>query len=278
MKDMLVVIAPVTGGKLGFGPDYALALARLNGAHLTALIAEIEVDSAVGHVTSDNIRDRAEETVSVSAVARRAQTASLIESAAARFNVSCTVLPDDNASLSLREALIDSAQVRDLVIIDVPGPLHYPRKGLVEAALFNTGRPILLVPSVFRQPGIGTAVVAWDATRSAVRALHDALPLLTRAREVVLLSVVDDLERRATESAAELCRYLARWDIAARVEVANRGGHTVGAVLLEHARQVEADLLVMGGFGHAKEREFIIGSATRDIFQSTLGLPVLLSH
>jgi nucleotide-binding universal stress UspA family protein len=90
--------------------------------------------------------------------------------------------------------------------------------------------------------------------------------------------VIDDKEFRDAVSGEDLCRYLRRSDIDARFESARRGSVNVGAALLTCARRIEADLLVMGGFGHAFERELMFGSATREIFQSAIDLPILLSH
>jgi nucleotide-binding universal stress UspA family protein len=174
--------------------------------------------------------------------------------------------------------LIDSAQVRDVVIFDVSGSLRHPRQGLVEAVLFGSGRPIILAPAGVHVPSAERAVVAWDGTRSAARALHDALPLLTHAREVVVTTVADDKELRALRSGDEVCRYLGRWGVQGSFELLQRDSRNVGDVLLGHAAEIEAGLLVMGGFAHAREREFLFGSATRDIFRSTLETAVLLSH
>ena len=160
-----------------------------------------------------------------------------------------------------------NAKVRDAVILGVHGPLNYPRQGLVEAVLFGSGRPVLLVPPTARPFSERTILVAWDATRSAVRALYDALPLLIRVRKVVIASVIDDKVLPAPRSGEEVCRYLARWDIDACFDALERQQQNVGQDLLSHALRLDADLLVMGGFGHAREREFLFGSATRDIFQ-----------
>jgi nucleotide-binding universal stress UspA family protein len=108
--------------------------------------------------------------------------------------------------------------------------------------------------------------------------VHDALPLLRRAREVVVISVTDDKEIRVLNSGTDLCRYLNRWDINARFETATRGSVAIGVALLDHAHRIKADLLVMGGFGHPLERQIMFGSATQDILRSALKLPVLLSH
>ena len=179
---------------------------------------------------------------------------------------------------SLREGLIYLAQVRDVLIVDVYGPLQPPRKDLVDGALFGSGRPLILVPQGVRNFAADKIVVAWDATRSAVRAIHDALPLLVHARDVSILSVADDKAFLAPNTGGLLCHYLARWNVAARLSTVNRDGLNVGMALLAYARRSGADLLVMGAFAHGIERELILGSATKDVFHTNLEMPVFLSH
>jgi nucleotide-binding universal stress UspA family protein len=280
MKDVLAVLTPSLGDDLGQGANYALALASVTRSHLTLLITEIERGHHHGLQGEPDNMQGGTEMISPQSIAERfVRTANLCRSAADQASVSCTVLPQEERTVAIREALIEHAQVRDVVVLDVLGPLHYPRQDVVEAVLFNSGRPIILVPAgahPFREQS--RALFAWDATRSAVRALHDALPLLMRAQEVLIVSVTDDKELRAPRSGEDLCRYLARWSIDARFEPVERKDRTVGATLHLCALQTGAELLVMGGFAHAREREFMFGSATRDIFQSTLEIPILLSH
>ena len=128
----------------------------------------------------------------------------------------------------------------------------------------------LTTRSWFRRGGLSfiRAASADGAGRMISRRASSSRISFRTLTDVVLLSVTDDKEFRAFRSGADLCQYLARWEIIARLKAIERGEQTVGAALLEHARQIDADLLVMGGFGHAKEREFIVGSATRDIFES----------
>jgi nucleotide-binding universal stress UspA family protein len=275
MKDVLAIITPVYADSLGQAANYAFAVARLSGAYVTALITEIEPDSSNHMSVPDLTQGGVEATEPPSTRERVAHTIELVQDAARRANVACTVLSAPPRSAELRETLIDSAQVRDIVIIDVRGPLLHLRQGLVEAVLFGS----ILVPPGVHAPAEERALVAWDGTRSAARALHDALPVLTHARrEVVVVTVADDKELRASRSGDEVCRYLGRWGVQARFELLQRGSQNVGNVLLGHAAEIEAALVVMGGFGHAREREFLFGSATRDIFQSTLETAVLLSH
>jgi nucleotide-binding universal stress UspA family protein len=279
MKDVLAIITPVYGGDaLGQAANYAFALAGPGGAHVTALITEIEPYSPARITKPDITQEGGSEVAEPPSTNERvAHTIELVQGVARRVNVACTVLSEP-PSPERREVLIDSAQIRDVVIIDVLGPLRHPRQGLVEAVLFGSGRPIILVPPGLHASAAERALVAWDGTRSATRALHDALPLLTQAREVVVASVVDDKELRVSRSGEEVCRYLSRWGVQARFELLQRGSRNVGDVLLGRTAEVEAALVVMGGFGHAREREFLFGSATRDIFRSTLETAVLLSH
>ena len=279
MKDLLAIIPSGSGKTLAQPGTYSLSLAARMGSHVTAIIAEIERFNPAAQLEPDNMQGDSRPVTSPALAERLGQTADLVRSEAHRAEVSLTILEHaDNSPYPLREIVTSSAQVRDLSILGVHGPLTYPRQGLVEAVLFGSGRPVLLVPPGAPAFSGRMVVVGWDATRSATRALHDALPLLTKARKAVIISLSDDKVFRLPESGPEVCRYLERWGIDASFDAPKRKQDKIGNELLLHAKRLEADLLVMGGFGHAREREFLFGSATRDIFQSHLELPVLMSH
>jgi nucleotide-binding universal stress UspA family protein len=279
MKDLLAIITSGSGKTLAQPGTYSLGLAAHMGSHVTAIIAEIERFNPAARLEPDNMQGDSRPATSPALAERLGQTADLVRSEAHRAEVSLTILEHaDNSPYPLREIVTSSAQVRDLSILGVHGPLTYPRQGLVEAVLFGSGRPVLLVPPGAPAFSGRMVVVGWDATRSATRALHDALPLLTKARKAIVISLSDDKVFRLAESGPEVCRYLERWGIDASFDAPKRKQDNIGNELLLHAKRLEADLLVMGGFGHAREREFLFGSATRDIFQSHLELPVLMSH
>ena len=122
---------------------------------------------------------------------RLTRTADLVLEAATLANVPCEINVE-GPSLSLSERVTSLAQVRDVVIIDVFGPLRERRKHLVDRVLFGSGRPLVLVPQSARDFVTNRIMIAWDATRSAVRAVHDALPLLTQVSDVTIVSVIDD--------------------------------------------------------------------------------------
>jgi nucleotide-binding universal stress UspA family protein len=279
MKDLLVFLSPsLCRDKLSRGGHYAIALARMYGAHLSALIADIE--AGLGDLPPEpDIRQVGTTTSKPTLSSERvARTAEFVQSAATDANVSCDILQTENQSVSLRERIIHCTQMHDMLIIDVRGPLDSPRKELVEAALFAGGRPIVFVPPNTPLVANNRIVVAWDGTRSAVRAVHDALPLLVKSREVLAVSVIDDKLFQTPHSGHALCRYLARWDVDARFSTIHRETLNIGATLLAYARQSDADLLVMGAFAHGFERALMLGSATRDIFEARIEIPVLLSH
>jgi nucleotide-binding universal stress UspA family protein len=129
-------------------------------------------------------------------------------------------------------------------------------------------------------PPASHAVVAWQPTRESTRALHDALPLLRAARtvDVVTVDPVIGESRHGEEPGADIAAHLARHGLEANVVVhARRPQETVAAALLRHAAESGAQLLVAGGYGHSRLREWAIGGTTRELLR-TARTPVLFSH
>jgi nucleotide-binding universal stress UspA family protein len=122
-------------------------------------------------------------------------------------------------------------------------------------------------------------LVAWNGRREAARAVFDALPILRGASDVKVIWVNPQSERERAQGipAADICTALARHGVKceATEQVAPRGG--VGETLLARAREMGADLLVMGCYGHARLREFVFGGASRHVLRH-MPIPVLMSH
>jgi nucleotide-binding universal stress UspA family protein len=114
--------------------------------------------------------------------------------------------------------------------------------------------------------------VAWNATRQAARAVHDAMPFLEAAAKVTALTINAD-----EDPAADLARHLARHGVKAEASTLKSDDVEVGALLLSRAADLSADLLVMGAYGHSRLREVVLGGATREIFRS-MTVPVLMAH
>ncbi len=150
---------------------------------------------------------------------------------------------------------------------------------LIEATLFDSGRPLIVVPYI-QQNGLklDRVVCCWDGSRAAVRAINDALPLLRKANAVELFVVEN--EKTANESiigGIEIGRHLARHDIKIEVRTTPAADIDVANTILSHVADCSASLLVMGGYGHSRLREFVLGGTTRGML-SAMTVPVFMSH
>lgn len=174
------------------------------------------------------------------------------------------------------------ARYADLVVLGQADPegVQASANAVIEAVLFASGRPVLLVPYAGRFDSLGERVlVGWNATREATRALHDALPLLAEARSVTVLSVnpVPGLDAHGEEPGADIARHLARHGLTVTVEQVTAPELGAENVLLNRAAEIPADLLVIGAYGHSRLREMMLGGVTRSLLRQ-MTVPVLLSH
>jgi nucleotide-binding universal stress UspA family protein len=144
----------------------------------------------------------------------------------------------------------------------------------LETALTESGRPILIAPPASPERIGSKVAIGWNGSATAARAVAAALPLLSRAEEIVVYTVAESgLEARPED----LVRYLGRHRLRARAESLEAGDEEPGAQLLEEAGARDADLFVAGGYGHSRLREFILGGATNTMLRSA-GMPVLMAH
>lgn len=151
---------------------------------------------------------------------------------------------------------------------------------LILTALLSTGRPLLIVPHIGIRAMPGQKVlIAWDDRREAARAVADALPMLVRAKEVSVITYASDEETSAdvARSTTRLRGWLQDHGIAARVNGYEAAGGAVGESLLSLAADRGCDLIVMGGYGHPRLREVVLGGVTQTILAS-MTVPVLMSH
>lgn len=152
------------------------------------------------------------------------------------------------------------------------------QKTLFEGALFQSGRPVMLVPEHFSQrQAPRTILVAWSAERESARALHDAMPLLRSAGQVRIVVVDNGTPGLEKNPGDDIARHLARHDIKVDVKHVPAGGELTYKVLLNEARFLGADMLVMGGYGHSRTGEWLFGGVTRDMLGAA-DIPLLMSH
>jgi nucleotide-binding universal stress UspA family protein len=176
-------------------------------------------------------------------------------------------------------AITRAARHADLTIVAQPPPEGEARAMLNhihEYVVLAAGRPVLVVPYIGVRDTIGARIVAaWDGSREAARAIGDALPFLTNAETVTLLMI--DAGDNPDVAPDDIRRYLARHAVDAELVATPSAGLDVGDVLLSRAADRDADLLVMGAYGHSRLQEFVMGGASRHIFQH-MTVPVLMSH
>ena len=175
------------------------------------------------------------------------------------------------------------ARYADLVILGQLDPdraetvLIRPRPEQVALA---SGRPVLIVPYAGHFDNVGRRVlIAWSATREAARAVSDAMPLLTSAELVTVLTIDarEGPQAHGELPGADIAVHLARHGVKADIERTVSAGLPVGEALLSRAADLGADLIVMGAYGHSRVREVLLGGATRSVLRS-MTVPVLMSH
>jgi nucleotide-binding universal stress UspA family protein len=149
---------------------------------------------------------------------------------------------------------------------------------IIEAALFDTGRPVLVVPYIQRAGlRLDRILLCWDGSRSAARAAADALPFLRRAKLVEVVTVASEPAKSDEMPGADIAQHLARHGVTVELKRIVTAETDVASTILSHAADSSADFLVMGGYGHSRLREFILGGVTREILAS-MTVPVLMSH
>ncbi len=153
------------------------------------------------------------------------------------------------------------------------------RVEIEEEVLLGSGRGCLFVPPKGKPPrSYGSVLIAWNGSREAARAVSEALPFLNKAHQVLVAIVEEEgaSEQRRIEAGADIGRYLSRHDISSEVRKIG-GWNDAGEALMNEAKQFGADLIVMGGYGHSRFREWVIGGATR-LALTEATVPVLMAH
>lgn len=148
---------------------------------------------------------------------------------------------------------------------------------LAQALVFGSGRPVLVVPQTTGAAPVNHLAIAWDESRVAARALGDALRLLPDGGRISVLTVRDEKKLGDETIAETLAVALQRRGYQARAVTLALEGRTIATALQERALAEGAGILAMGGFGHSRLRDFVLGGATRGVMEA-VRLPVLLAH
>lgn len=170
----------------------------------------------------------------------------------------------------------EEARYYDLSIVPIS---EHPNE-IAEAIIFHSGRPTLIVPTLakaHRSFALNTAVVGWDFSRTAARAVGDALPVLQKMKHVRVVVAHDEKKSTTKASIKKLTRYLEHHKISAVVDELDEASRQTSDVLSAYASRHDADLLIMGAFGHSRLREFILGGVTASMLKQP-PLPIFMSH
>lgn len=171
------------------------------------------------------------------------------------------------------------ARSRDLCIVPIVDQADGQRS-IAEDVVFGSGRPVLLFrPGRADLPsgGLSTVVLAWDGSRSAARAMADALPVMLKAREVRVLTVINEKPAARSGLGHDAVRHLKAHGVNAVIDEVDASGRRIGQVLEDQVAKCKSDLLVMGAYGRSRVREFILGGATEHMLRDPK-VALLLSH
>ncbi|MBN9437849.1 universal stress protein [Bosea sp. (in: a-proteobacteria)] len=254
---------------------YALSLAQQAGAHLTVQAAAMRYnvpgtligDFGTAFVAAENRR--------ITSLAKR--FAELARTSAGLAGVTSTVETPELVYAELGGRLAGQARVHDLSVLDLEKDAAERDRGLIEAALFDSGRPVIIVPPEVERFACGRILIAWDGSATAARTVAEVRPFLAGA-EVEILSVTGEKDLSKYVAGAELAPHLSRHGAAVSVRnVALSAGQDVAEAIRMAAAEFDADLIVCGAYKHSRLREWILGGVTQSLLKSS-SRPLLMSH
>ncbi|MCR4268327.1 universal stress protein [Nitratireductor sp. ZSWI3] len=256
--------------------DYAVALARRFEACLTvcALPPQVYLPvSRVGGPGAGLIRQEIEAMEKTTV-----ETARAAGRVAGAAGVEC-ITEQALSRLERRAAhLARLARVNDLCIMDAPGEDDAAQAGAVEEVLFDSGRPVLLVPASGGDPAPRHVAIAWDGSARAARAVDDSLSFLQGAERVYIVSVTGEKDLSRMAPGADLAAYLVRHGVAgAALEMLAAPDGDIAARINAFIAAEGIGLLVMGAFVHSRFREAVLGGVTRSMLNAAPA-PLLLAH
>ncbi len=278
------ILAPITGHE---ATSAALAsgmrLAKRLGAFVEVLHVQPDPRESVPFIAEGALTSVIDQYIAQAekeAEARRVAAERICEEAARAAGMPATgpgaVPRFDSIFGSAAQEVSTRGRVADLILVGrVPDDREVEWRLMVEAALIESGRPVLLMPAATRELAGVTVAIAWNGSMEAARAASAALPILHLAKQILILSGAKDLP--VEPSPSRVGEWLARHGIAAKRRSVALKGWPVGEQLVTEAAGAGAELLVMGAYGHTRMRETIFGGATRSVLNES-SLPVLLAH
>jgi nucleotide-binding universal stress UspA family protein len=275
IKDIIVNLSVGEGANAA--ADYAVSLAAVFDAHLAGiafLYDPIVPVSGAGYIPADVIEAQERD----NAAAAKAAIDRFV-AAGKRAGVAAEPLTLSGSFAGVGDQFGRIARRFDLSIVGQAEPgTSAVEEIIAESALFESGRPVIVVPYIQKAPlKLDRVMLCWDGSRAAARAIADAMPLLERAGRVEIVIVANERGKKDEIEGADMGAHLARHGLNVEVKRTVLGDIDVADVILSHAADAGSDFIVMGGYGHSRLREFVLGGVTRTIFRS-MTAPVLMSH
>jgi nucleotide-binding universal stress UspA family protein len=255
--------------------DCAASVATLFEAHLDAI-------ACVYQALNPMIASEAAAVVMAAEYQSGVEQASVVldqfEIVARRLGIAHDAKSTFDVSYAATRTLTQMSRLYDLNIVAQPDRSNPSQTDLLsEAVLFGSGRPLLMVPYITHAPiKTDRVLICWDGGIPATRAVFDAMPFLRKAKTIDVVTV-NEKEDASEASSAALIAHLARRDLAATPYRITADSPNIHNTILSLAADNNSDLIVMGGYGHSRLREFILGGTTRGMFES-LTVPALISH
>jgi nucleotide-binding universal stress UspA family protein len=275
IKDIVVNLTIGEGG--GPAGDYAVSVAGAFGAHLVGLAFvydPIVPVSSMGYIPTEVIetQQRDNEAAVKTAVDR-------FTAAAKRAGIAAEPVTLSASFAGAGDQFGRIARRFDLAIVGQAEPGTGAVEELIaESTLFESGRPVIVVPYIQKSPlKLDRVMVCWDGSRPAARAIADAMPLLEKAGRVEVFIVANERGKQDEIEGVDMGQHLARHGLKVDVNRIAGGNIDVADALLSHVADSGTDFIVMGGYGHSRLREFVLGGVTHSILRS-MTVPVLFSH
>jgi len=279
-KDVLVALTTYPEPTPVSAVDDAVDVAAVLGAKISAIACEVKI-SAPGSPLGNYLLDIP---AIVAAEIKKSATNSqqllvAFQGAAEKRGAFQDRISEQCLTSQVPDVFIEYARLRDLTIVPVPEG-DYIDQWYAESIIFGSGRPTVVLPHTRKRTGsfaLDTVIVAWDFSRPAARAVADAMPILGKAKRVCVLTVTKEKAIDTRRSGAELAKHLARHGVDVVLDEVDAKGRGIGDVFEAHVTYRNANLLVMGAYGHSRIREFILGGATKRMLARP-PVPILLSH
>jgi nucleotide-binding universal stress UspA family protein len=258
--------------------DGAVALAVSRAAHLDAISVGYETANVGLAVDGGAAVAAVFEIERERALARANAALAVFETEARNAGISYGLQPLTDLPVEAAATVGASARLYDLTIVLQPeSDRDTFDNTMPQEILFQSGGPVLFIPYTHKGPFEPRRIgIAWDGSRLAARALRDAAPFLARAQAITIISV-NEPQAPADASAAALTAHLARHGLTAHIERMTADHADIQTTILSIAADTGLDLIVMGGYGHSRFQERILGGVTRGMLQS-MTVPTLMSH